>query len=181
MAPSPDGALAGPQAPLAQEAFDPELMRWLTRLEVQVPPLRQRRDDLPSLVLLALDRACRVFGRGPLGIEQAALDALIAHDWPGNLRELQHVIDRAVARAAGPKIRRADLPALAGAAARLPADPLDGTYEDVERRVCERALALAQGNKSEAARALGLKRSTFLDKLRRLGLDTSERKPSAQV
>ncbi|MCB9611694.1 MAG: sigma 54-interacting transcriptional regulator [Sandaracinus sp.] len=163
-----------PLEPLvAAGAFDAELARWLGT-EVRVPPLRERREDLPSLVLLALDRACRVLGREPIGIEQPAIDALLAHDWPGNLRELQHVVDRAVARAEGPKVRRSDLPALPGVVAEAD-DPLDGSFADVERRVLEHALARAAGNKSEAARLLGLKRTTFADKLRRYGLD-QERK-----
>ncbi|MCU0671562.1 MAG: sigma 54-interacting transcriptional regulator [Myxococcota bacterium] len=159
-----------PLEPLvAAGAFDPELARWLGT-SVVVPPLRERRDDLPSLVLLAIDRACRVLGRETVGIEQPAIDALLAHDWPGNLRELQHVIDRAVARAEGPKVRRSDLPALSGNAIEA-VDPFDGTYADVEKRMLEHALARAAGNKSEAARLLGLKRSTFADKLRRYDLD----------
>src|SRR6185436_8845137 len=98
-------------APLVDAgAFDPELARWLSPLRLEVPPLRARREDLPSLVLLALDRACRVLGRPVVGIEQPALDALLAHDWPGNLRELQSVIDRAVARTEGIKVPRKDLP-----------------------------------------------------------------------
>jgi DNA-binding NtrC family response regulator len=159
-----------PLEPLvAAGAFDPELARWLGT-SVIVPPLRERRDDLPSLVLLAIDRACRVLGRETVGIEQPAIDALLAHDWPGNLRELQHVIDRAVARAEGPKVRRSDLPALSGTSIEA-VDPFDGTYADVEKRMLEHALARAAGNKSEAARLLGLKRSTFADKLRRYDLD----------
>jgi two-component system response regulator HydG len=162
-----------PLEPLvAAGAFDPELARWLGT-SVVVPPLRERRDDLPSLVLLAIDRACRVLGREAVGIEQPAIDALLAHDWPGNLRELQHVIDRAVARAEGPKVRRSDLPALSGNAIEA-VDPFDGTYADVEKRMLEHALARAAGNKSEAARLLGLKRSTFADKLRRYDLDAEK-------
>lgn len=160
---------------VAHGAFDPELARWLAT-SVVVPPLRERRDDLPSLVLLAIDRACRVLGRAAVGIEQPAIDALLAHDWPGNLRELQHVIDRAVARTEGPKVRRSDLPALSGVTVEA-VDPFDGTYADVEKRMLEHALARAAGNKSEAARLLGLKRTTFADKLRRYDLDP-ERKPA---
>ena len=115
--------------------------------------------------MLALDRASRVLGRPPIGIAQAALDVLLAHDWPGNLRELQHVVDRAVARAQGPQVLRADLPLLAGAAPTT--DPLEGTFAALEHRILERAMRRAKGNKSEAARLLGLKRTTFLDKLKR--------------
>ena len=179
----------------AHEVIDEELARWLVPGVVRLPPLRERRDDIPSLVLLALDRSCRVLGRKPLGVTQEALEVLLAHDWPGNLRELQHVIDRAVLRSDGPKVQRDDLPPLAGAeatrvtrashydAGNAQPDPtssqvarpeeaawLEGTWLEVERQILERALSAAEGNKSEAARILDLKRTTFLDKLRRHGL-----------
>ncbi|MDX2089567.1 MAG: sigma 54-interacting transcriptional regulator [Kofleriaceae bacterium] len=152
--------------------FDPELAQWLAPLAIDVPPLRARREDVPSLVLLALDRATRVLGRPVLGISDDALRVLVAHAWPGNLRELQSVVDRAVARAAGTRVELADLPPLA-AEEHGPdgPDPLAGTYEALERRILLRALERANGNKSEAARLLDLKRTTFLDKLRRYKLE----------
>ncbi len=157
--------------------FDAELARWLTRLEVVVPPLRERREDIPSLVLLALDRACRVTGREAMGIEQAALDVLLAHDFPGNVRELQNTIERSVRAASGSQVRLTDLPTMTRGDASSPepaSDPFDGSFAEVEKRILEHALERSTGNKSEAARRLGLKRTTFLDKLRRHGLDASK-------
>ncbi|MBK8170469.1 MAG: sigma 54-interacting transcriptional regulator [Sandaracinaceae bacterium] len=160
-------------APLVEaDAFDAALSHWLTPLTLVVPPLRERREDLASTVLLAIDRACRVLGRDVLGIEKAALDRLLNHEWPGNLRELQSVVDRAVATATGQQVTVKDIPALAEETPSVE-DPLDGTYDMLERRILEQALLRASGNKSEAARALGLKRTTFLDKLRRYQLDTA--------
>jgi len=160
--------------------FDPELATRLSALRLEAPPLRARRDDIPSLALLAIDRACRLLGKAPVGLDDEALELLLSHDWPGNLRELSHVIDRAVARARGPKILCADLPPFAQARP-VPTedDPLDGSFAEVERRLLSAALARAAGNKSEAARSLGLKRTTFLDKLRRLGLE--DRVPGAKA
>src|SRR5690606_12592265 len=89
-------------------AFDPELARRLEPLRLDVPPLRERREDLPSLVLLALDRACRALGREVLGIDDAAMARLLAYEWPGNLRELQSVIDRAVVVAQAPRVTEPD-------------------------------------------------------------------------
>lgn len=155
---------------LEHEAFHPALAHWLKPLVLDIPPLRERREDLASTVLLAIDRACRVLGREVIGIEKEALDALLLHDWPGNLRELQSVVDRAVARATGAQVCLRDLPLL-GVAPEPEEDSWDGTYEILERRILEQALNRASGNKSEAARALGLKRTTFLDKLRRYQLD----------
>ncbi len=146
-------------------AFDVELYRRLEPLVLQVPPLRERSEDLPSLVLLALDRSCRTAGRGVMGIEPDALEVLVSHSWPGNQEELSSVIDRAVACASGPNVRVADLPPLA--LADVVADPWSGTYAELEARILEHAMERAGGNKSEAARMLGLKRTTFLDKLKR--------------
>ncbi len=162
-----------PLGPLVEEGlFDAELARWLQRVELTMPALRERREDLSSLVLLSLGRACRLFGKAPMGISQQAMDRLREHPWPGNHRELQHVLERAVAKAEGPQILPEDLPPLQAKAAE---DPLGGTYAEVERRVLERAMARAEGNKSEAARILGLKRTTFLDKLRRQNLDPAKK------
>ena len=154
-----------PLAPLAKlEAFSPELARRFAPLTLSVPPLRERREDVPSLVLLALDRTCRRLGREVVGIEQEALDKLARHHWPGNQQELDSVIDHAVQSASGSKIALADLPPLVPA---VEVDPFAGTYAEIERRVLVAALERAGGNKSEAARLLDLKRTTFLDKLKR--------------
>ncbi len=153
---------------VADGLFDPELARWLEPLTLEVPPLRDRPEDVSSLTLLALDRACRLLGRAPMGIDDEALDLLRAYDFPGNVRELTWVVTRAVGVAAGPTVEARDLPPL-GAPEHDAAEghPLDGTWSDLEKRILLRALDAADGNKSEAARALGLKRTTFLDKLRR--------------
>jgi two-component system response regulator HydG len=157
-----------PLGPLVEAGlFDAELHRRLEPLTLEVPPLRERREDVPSLVLLALDRSCRTAGRPVLGIDADALEALVAHPWPGNLRELASVIDRAVERAVGPTVSRAALPALTAVEPEETGDPWAGTFAELELRILEHALERAQGNKSEAARLLGLKRSTFLDKLKR--------------
>lgn len=148
-------------------AFDLELYRRFEPLVLRVPPLRERREDVPSLVLLALDRTCRTAGRPVLGIDPDALQVLVEHDWPGNQRELASVIDRAVARAAGPTVRIGDLPPLARAEVERVVDPWTGTYAELEARILVHAMSQAKGNKSEAARLLGLKRTTFLDKLKR--------------
>ena len=158
---------------LSAAVFDVELGQWLTPLALEIPPLRERREDLPSLVLLALDRAARTLGRESIGIDRAALDALLHHDFRGNLRELQSVVDRAVECARGSKVMLEDLPSIVGH--KTGEDPLSGTYDAIERRVLEHALLRASGNKSEAARLLGLKRTTFLDKLRRYKLDDGSR------
>ena len=98
------------------------------------------------------------------------MDALVDHDWPGDVAELELVVELAVAGASSNKITVRDLPPLAWPSANE-GDSLSGTYLEVERRLLERVLLRSGGNKSEAARMLGLKRTTFLDKLRRHGLE----------
>ena len=150
--------------------FEPELHKRLAPLVIDVPALRDRREDLPSLVLLALDRACRTAGRPVIGVDPSAMEILRAHDWPGNLRELTSVIERAVASARDTNVGVGDLPPLAPT---VEAEPLDGTYAEIEVRALEHALQRAGGNKSEAARLLGLKRTTFVDKLKRYDIGAS--------
>ena len=166
--------IATSRAPLSdlrrRGALDPGLASCFSRPGLTIPPLRDRREDVPSLALLAIGRACRVLAREPVGIEQQAMGALVAHDWPGDVAELELVIELAVAEASTKTIALRDLPPLAWPAADE-GESLSGTYLEVERRLLERALLRSAGNKSEAARMLGLKRTTFLDKLRRHGLE----------
>lgn len=152
------------------DALDPDLADLLSGPGLVIPSLRQRREDIPSLVLLAIDKACRVLAHEPIGIDQGAMQALVDHDWPGDVAELELVMSLAVAKTTAKTISVADLPPLAWPKPNQ-AEPLDGTYLEVERRLLERVLRRAGGNKSEAARILGLKRTTFLDKLRRHGLE----------
>ncbi|MCS6796948.1 MAG: sigma 54-interacting transcriptional regulator [Myxococcota bacterium] len=158
---------------LAAGTLDPNLARWLESPRIDVPPLRERTEDLPSLVLLAVHRACRALGRTPVGVEPAAMDALLRHDWPGNLEELDAVVARAVARCQGPLLGRSDLPPLTG-----DRDPLDAPWSDIERRALQRALALAGGDVGSAARALGIAPTTLRARLRRLGLTSPTRRSS---
>ena len=161
---------AGMEQLRREGALDPELVRRLEANVVVIPPLRERREDVPSLCLLAVDRACKVLARDPLGIDQAAMGALVDHDWPGDVAELELVIELAADHARTKTITLSDLPPLAWATGEQ-VESLDGTYLEVERRLLERAIRRAGGNKSQAARHLGMKRTTFLDKLRRHGLE----------
>jgi DNA-binding NtrC family response regulator len=167
--------LRDPDALVEDGAILPEL-RARFRACLRVPPLRERSDDLPSLCLVALDHSARVLGRPVCGIEPDAQARLLGYAWPGNLAELHALIERAVARCEGPRITLADLSAVGlGAPIAKDGHPLDDTLERVERRVLKRALERTSGNRSEAARLLGLKRTTFLDKLRRHGLEQAQR------
>jgi DNA-binding NtrC family response regulator len=164
--------------------FDAELARRLAPLTLVVPSLAARREDLRSLVLVAIDRGCRALGRPLVGIEEDALKALLEHPFSEGTRELEGLVERAVGRARGPRISLLDLelaPPTASSAGAIQSedDAWFGSYTELETRILEKALERAQGNKSEAARALGLKRTTFLDKLRRAGLERPTTPPAA--
>jgi DNA-binding NtrC family response regulator len=163
--------------PPIESGLPAELCEALGDACVRVPSLAARSEDLEARVLLAIDRACRASCREPLGIAREALDALRAWPFPGDDRELDEVIERAV-QCAKEKITREDLPAAIGSGAsilhggtsRTTSSADAESFESLERRILESALERAAGNKSEAARALGLARTTFLDKLRKHGL-----------
>ena len=152
---------------LAADAIEPSLARWFSATSYRVPPLRERPEDLESLLLLALDRSARVLGKPAKGVEAEALKALIDYDWPGNEVELVSIVERAVMRSVGERITFADLPPLAAFATFTSS----GSFAEQEREILRRALRSARGNRTEAARALGLKRGTFVEKLHRLAVD----------
>jgi DNA-binding NtrC family response regulator len=165
-----------PAALVERSSMDSGLAERVRAMRVELPPLRARPEDLGSLVLFAIDRACRASGSAVLGIADDALAELAAHDWPGNELELFALIERAVRRASPPRITKADVGSLVVRAAA----PLDGSLADIERRALETALARAGGNKSEAARLLGIARTTFLDKLKRAGIEVPDERRSTR-
>jgi DNA-binding NtrC family response regulator len=164
-----------PAALVERSSMDAGLAERVRALRVDIPPLRERPEDLGSLVLFAIDRACRASGSATLGIADDAMAELAAHHWPGNELELFALIERAVRRASPPRITKADVGPLV---VRESIDPLAGSLADIERRALETALARAGGNKSEAARLLGVARTTFLDKLKRAGIEANEDRKS---
>jgi DNA-binding NtrC family response regulator len=156
-----------------QGRFAAELADQLAPGTCRIPPLRECGEDVESLALLAIDRACRRRGRGPLGIETDALAELRSHDFPGNHLELERIIDGAVTDARGIRLSRADLGLGGGSPGKSSEDVLQGSLEEIERRALVHALLRSGGNKSEAARLLCIPRTTLLDKLRRHKLDES--------
>ncbi len=146
---------------------------------VHLPPLRARPEDIDHLVLLGIDRACRIHAREVVGISRDAMAALKTYHWPGNARELFEALEHAARRARGSLIRLEDLPVQTRTSFRPPAmeteapatdEIADESFEALERRILQSALDRTRGNKSEAARILGLARTTFFDKLKKHGL-----------
>ncbi len=161
--------LAATNADVAREAASgklrEDLLYRLNTVEIRLPPLRDRRDDIADLASTFLARAS---GGAQRTLSPAAMEALLGHSWPGNVRELEHVIERAGLLATGAQITAEDLMLRprGDAAPRLE----EMTIEQVERYLIERALAAQGGNVSEAARVLGLSRSALYRRLAGLGI-----------
>jgi DNA-binding NtrC family response regulator len=148
--------------------FREDLLFRLNTIEIRLPPLRDRRDDLPPLAEHFLRRYAARYRKPIVGLEPEALTALESHPWPGNVRELDHTLERAVLMASGTTLRAADLGlrGAGGAAPRLEDLPL----EEVERLLIRKALERHGGNVSTAAKALGLSRSALYRRLQHHGL-----------
>ncbi|MBN8248622.1 MAG: sigma-54-dependent Fis family transcriptional regulator [Verrucomicrobia bacterium] len=148
--------------------FRQDLLFRLNTIEIHLPPLRERREDIEPLAHFFLQQQRVRYRKDFTGIEPAALSALLAHAWPGNLRELSHAIERGVLLGNGPLVRAADL----GLGAAREAAPRleDMSLEEVERFLIRQTLARCGGNAMKAAEALGLSRSAFYRRLEKYGL-----------
>jgi DNA-binding NtrC family response regulator len=169
-------ALAATNAPLAQltgtGAFRPDLLYRLNTVEIHLPPLRERRDDILRLAQHFLAQRSPRYGGKVLEFTPAAARALQDHRWPGNVRELEHVVERALLLATGPAIREDDLVLRAHSGAATPTAGIDEmTLDEAERHLIVRALAATNNNVSEAAQRLGLSRSALYRRLARHGLE----------
>ncbi len=163
---------------VADGAFREDLYYRLNVIPVQIPPLRDRREDIPLLAQHFLDKFCRDI-RPPVTIAQEAMRRLMSFQWPGNVRQLENAIERAIAFGAPRgQIDVADLPAdlvvedgsAFSAAVSLPDEGLDleSFVGGIERDLIQRALERAGGNKGQAAKLLAIKRTTLVEKLKRM-------------
>jgi DNA-binding NtrC family response regulator len=156
-----------------------ELYCLLGPLTLQVPPLGERREDLPRLVEHLLGNLNAQSSGRVVGLTAAAWEVVRHHHWPGNLDELRQVLADARARAAGERIDAGDLPAALRLAQRLEQDPLraaprpvplEQTMEQVERRLIQVALRRARGQRALAAELLGIYRGRLLRRMKALGM-----------
>jgi len=148
--------------------FRQDLLFRLNTIEVRLPPLRDRREDIPTLAAHFLRQHAGHYGKAINLFDEGAMKALLAHTWPGNVRELDHAVERAVLMAEGDTIRAADLGLRGGREASLRLEEM--SLEDVEALLIKKALARFNGNVSHAANALGLSRSALYRRLQRYGL-----------
>jgi two-component system, NtrC family, response regulator HydG len=166
----------------AEASFRTDLLYRLSVVQLQLPPLRERREDVPALAAHFIAHFSDRYGRAPLPLAETARRALLAYDWPGNVRELRNTIERAVVLADGAAIEVGDLPAgIAGNS--VPLRPADAAIAELpyveararaleafERSFLSASLERNDGNISATARALGLHRQSLQKMLRRLGL-----------
>jgi DNA-binding NtrC family response regulator len=157
-------------AEVAQGRFRQDLLFRLNTVEIRLPPLRDRAEDIPILAEHFLRLHRERYRRPLMGFTPEALDALRQHLWPGNVRELDHVIERAVLMSTGSIITAFDLALEATPDARLSAQLEEMSLEDAERLLIKKALARYEGNANRAAEALGLSRSALYRRLQKYNL-----------
>ena len=169
---------------VADGQFREDLFYRLNVIPVQLPPLRERKEDIPLLVQHFLEKFAAENGtsRPPMTVSQEAMRRLMAYGWPGNVRQLENAIERACALGAGrlqieaadlpPEVRQAQEVALSSAIT-LPEDgiDLDAFVANIERELIQRSLERTGGNKGQAAKLLNLKRTTLVEKLKRIARD----------
>ncbi len=166
---------------VAEGRFRADLYWRINVVTIEMPSLRQRRADIPTLAHHFLDAAALRSGREVEGFSSAAIDALLTHDWPGNVRELQHAVERGVFLGRGRMVEAGDLPgAVLGESSGLHGGtdaPLKQAMAAPERQLIVAALEQAGWRRDVAARALGINRTTLYKKIKRLGMDLAALEP----
>jgi DNA-binding NtrC family response regulator len=162
--------LSATNAPLEDEVaagrFRQDLLFRMNTVEIRIPPLRDRREDIPELAAHFLTLHTRRYRKNVTSFDPAAMKALLEHSWPGNVRELDHVVERSVLMTSGTTIGRGDLGLQPATEQRLE----DLSIEEVEALLIRKALVRHDGNVSRAAEALGLSRGALYRRMQRYGL-----------
>jgi transcriptional regulator with PAS, ATPase and Fis domain len=164
---------------VAEGTFREDLYYRLNVIPVKLPPLRERRDDIPLLVQHFLQKLSAEPGRGPATMSQEGLRRLMAYHWPGNVRQLENVVERSIAFSQGrPQVEVQDLASEAYTSPEPDSSkdvsfPEEGVDFDryvsnVELSLIKQSLERTRGNKRQAAKLLNLKRTTLIEKLKRL-------------
>jgi transcriptional regulator with PAS, ATPase and Fis domain len=172
------------RAALEDGTFREDLYYRLNVVPIDIAPLREHKEDIPELVNLFLSRFAQDSGKKLSGISPQALKMLMDYHWPGNVRELQNILERASALSAGPLIDADDIhiDTRAGKTADFPSGflPEGMTLEQWEDEMIQEALRRAQGNKSQAARLLGLSRNALRYRLSKIGIGDDPEKDNEE-
>ena len=175
--------IAAAEQPLGELArrgrYREDLAGVLSTITIELPPLAERREDLPLLAQVFLEEANAGSGKQLVGFSPEALDRLDAYAWPGNIDELAQMVAERCRQAAGPEVQPDDLPERLRWVAEAATRPqrkeetivLDEFLGRIERELIRRALARAKGNKARAARLLGLTRPRLYRRMVQLGLE----------
>lgn len=156
------------QAEVTAGRFREDLLFRLNTIEIHLPPLRSRKEDIPLLAQYFLRLSSQRYRKQLEGFEPLAMQVLMEHPWPGNVRELDHAVERAVLLAEGPLVRASDLGLRPARDAALRIE--DMSIEEVERVLIQKALSRHGGNVSHASEALGLSRSALYRRLQKYNL-----------
>src|SRR4051794_2018572 len=165
------------RAALEEGRFREDLYYRLNVVPINVPPLRDRKEDIPFLAIHFLRKHAQDLGSNVKEISQGAMDRLLQHSWPGNVRELENTIERSIVLSSNQVLQPSDIRVEAPrhathmAAQELPLLPEGETLEHWEQMMIREALRRAHGNKSQAARLLGLTRNALRYRLSQMGLD----------
>jgi len=157
-----------------QGTFREDLYYRLCVVPITVPPLRQHKEDIPLLVQYFVGKYCRQRKRKIRDMDDEVVDVLMEHDWPGNIRELENAIERAVILAEGDKITKEDILHYAYTTRRAderPSAAATGTLRDVEIEHIQSVLSQTDGNRARAAKRLGIDRKTLWRKLKQYAIE----------
>ena len=169
---------------VAEGRFRQDLYYRINVINLELPPLRERSADIPSLAEYFLHNICRESGKRIEGFDKSALDALQSYAWPGNVRELQNVIERAVLLGKGARVSVHDLPPTFANQTALTVPTFDGkrTLKEAlaapERQIILQVLRENDWNRNSTADQLGINRTTLYKKMKRLGLEDADAKSS---
>jgi DNA-binding NtrC family response regulator len=152
--------------------FRADLLFRLNTVEIHLPPLRERREDIPPLAAHFLSRYAQRYRKQVAGIDPGALQAMLSYAWPGNVRELDHTLERAVLMARGPQIEVVDLGLNPARTASPSLDEM--SLESVESILIRKALSRSAGNVSQAADALGLSRGALYRRMEKYGIQGTQ-------
>ena len=169
------------RAALEQGTFREDLYYRLNVVPINIPPLRERKEDIPFLAIHFIEKLAKELDSPVRELSPGAMDKLVSHAWPGNVRELENTIERSMVLASGPVLAandvRIEMPRetrlnAAGAPQSQPLLPEGVTLEQWEQMMIREALRRANGNKSQAARMLGLTRNALRYRLSQMGLES---------
>jgi len=162
------------RALVREKRFREDLYFRLNVVAIELPPLRERRSDIPLIMDATLRDLCLEYDKPLMGIQSEALDILTAYSWPGNVRELKNAVESAVIVATGPEITVQDIPVAirqAGAALRGASVPTGMTIQEMEQGLIQSTLAEVEGNREKAAIRLGISERTLYRKIKGYELD----------